>query len=214
MPPVMRSANGSFSYRNWFPSDEEAPMRELVTQSIDELDEIAKKTSNMIELNRNGYLFVTRDPQKVEEFKRLGKKLGENGGGELRVHETGRALSGYRFSPEKIEYDLDGSDLLLGIDNIKRVFPSLRDSNAIGALHVRRCGSMNPFKLVCCICSILLACGGDGNQSNVVFLRIGQFRTHKSARILPECPNYTWQSDGRFRRWWVHQWSEDRVRRW
>lgn len=142
------SANGSFSYRNWFPSDEEAPMRELVTQSIDELDEISRKTNNMIGLNRNGYLFVTRNANKVEEFKRLGKKLGQNGGGELRVHEADRALSGYRFSPEKIEYDLDGADLLLGIDNIKHVFPSLKDSNAIAALHVRRCGSMNPFKLV------------------------------------------------------------------
>lgn len=123
-------------------------MRELVTQSIDELDEISRKSDNMIELNRNGYLFVTRDPRKVEEFRRLGKKLGDNGGGELRVHDAGRALSGYRFSPQKIEYDFDGSDLLLGIDHIRHVFPSLKDSNAIAALHVRRCGSLNPFKLV------------------------------------------------------------------
>ncbi|KAF1334864.1 Oxidoreductase, partial [Globisporangium splendens] len=148
LPPLsLTSANGSFSYRNWFPSDDEAPMRELVTQSIDELDEISKKTNNMIELNRNGYLFVTRDPKKLEEFERLGRKLGQNGGGELRVHGVGSDLSGYRFSRETIDYDLDGSDLLLGIDNIKQVFPSLKDSNAIGALHVRRCGSMNPFKL-------------------------------------------------------------------
>lgn len=123
-------------------------MRELVMQSIDELDEISRKTNNMIGLNRNGYLFVTRDAKKVEEWKRLGRRLELSGGGDLRVHEAGRALSGYRFSPMRIEYDLDGTDLLLGIDNIKHVFPSLKDSNAIAALHVRRCGSMNPFKLV------------------------------------------------------------------
>lgn len=144
------SANGSFSYRNWFPSAEEAPMRALVTQSIDELDEIARKSDNMIELNRNGYLFVTRDVRKADEFERLGKNLSENGGGALRVHAAGRTLSDYRFSPptRTVEYDLDGSDLLLGIDHISHVFPSLKDSHAIAALHVRRCGSMNPFKLV------------------------------------------------------------------
>ncbi|TMW56466.1 hypothetical protein Poli38472_006476 [Pythium oligandrum] len=148
LPPLsLTSANGSFSYRNWFPSEAETPMRELVTSSIDELDEIAKETKNMIELNRNGYLFVTRDAKKLEEFKTLAKKLEQNGGGHLRVHDEASGLKGYRPSPAQIEYDLDGTDLLVGIDNLKKAFPALKDSKAVGALHVRRCGSMNPFKL-------------------------------------------------------------------
>ncbi|DBA04051.1 TPA: hypothetical protein N0F65_009398 [Lagenidium giganteum] len=147
LPPLsLTSANGSFSYRNWFPSDAEAPMRELVVRSIDQLDEISKQTDNMIELNRNGYLFVTREPAKIQEFLSMGKKLESNGGGTIRVHEP-NDLKGYRYNSAKIQYDLDGCDLLLGIDNIRNVFPALQDSNAIAALHVRRCGSMNPFKL-------------------------------------------------------------------
>ncbi|KAL4165161.1 hypothetical protein KRP22_003892 [Phytophthora ramorum] len=148
LPPLsLTSANGSFSYRNWFPSDAETPMRELVVHSIDEMDAICKETSNALGLNRNGYLFVTRDVHKVEEFKHLAKNLERHGGGQLRVHEPNDKLSGYRFSTEEMQYDLDGSDLLVGIDNVAAAFPNLKDSNALAALHVRRCGSLNPVKV-------------------------------------------------------------------
>ncbi|KAG3111252.1 hypothetical protein PI124_g10007 [Phytophthora idaei] len=148
LPPLsLTSANGSFSYRNWFPSDAESPMRELVVHSINEMDDICKQTNNALGLNRNGYLFVTREAGKMEELKRLANNLERHGGGELRVHEPNDKLSGYRFSTEEMQYDLDGSDLLVGIDNIATAFPNLKDSNALAALHVRRCGSLNPVKV-------------------------------------------------------------------
>ncbi|GMF43111.1 unnamed protein product [Phytophthora fragariaefolia] len=146
-PMSLTSANGSFSYRNWFPSEAETPMRELVVHSIDEMDDICKQTNNALGLNRNGYLFVTRDADKMEEFKQLAKNLERHGGGELRVHKPKDKLNGYRFSTEEMQYDLDGSDLLVGIDNVAAVFPNLKDSNACAALHVRRCGSLNPVKI-------------------------------------------------------------------
>ncbi|KAJ0398375.1 hypothetical protein ATCC90586_000712 [Pythium insidiosum] len=148
LPPLsLTSANGSFSYRNWFPSDAEAPMRELVTASIDELDDIAKKTNNMIGINRNGYLFVTREEAKMMQFRDLARKLERNGGGAFREHDERSGLRDYRFASEEVDLQLDGSDLLVGIDNVRAAFPALKDSGAIAALHVRRCGSMNPFKL-------------------------------------------------------------------
>jgi glycine/D-amino acid oxidase-like deaminating enzyme len=148
LPPLsLTSANGSFSYRNWFPSEAESPMRELVVHSIDEMDDICQRTNNALGLNRNGYLFVTRDADKMEELKELAKKLERHGGGGLRVHEPRDKLSGYRFSTEEMQYDLDGSDLLVGIDNVAAAFPNLKDSKALGALHVRRCGSLNPVKV-------------------------------------------------------------------
>ncbi|KAJ0394692.1 hypothetical protein P43SY_005651 [Pythium insidiosum] len=148
LPPLsLTSANGSFSYRNWFPSDAEAPMRELVTASIDELDDIAKKTNNMIGINRNGYLFVTREEAKMMQFRDLARKLERNGGGAFREHDERSGLRDYHFASEEVDLQLDGSDLLVGIDNVRAAFPALKDSGAIAALHVRRCGSMNPFKL-------------------------------------------------------------------
>ncbi|KAG7401505.1 hypothetical protein PHYBOEH_001050 [Phytophthora boehmeriae] len=148
LPPLsLTSANGSFSYRNWFPSEAETPMRELVVHSIDEMDAICKETNNALGLNRNGYLFVTRDVDKMMELKQLAKSLERHGGGELRVHEPNDKLNGYRFSTEEMQYDLDGSDLLVGIDNIAAAFPNLKHSKALAALHVRRCGSLNPVKV-------------------------------------------------------------------
>lgn len=148
LPPLsLTSANGSFSYRNWFPSDGEAPMRQLVVQSIDELDAISQKTNNALGLNRNGYLWVTRSPEKLDELAQLARNFERTGGGALRVHHEGAGLGGYRFSTEEMQYDLDGCDLLVGIDNVARAFPNLRGSGAIAALHVRRCGSLNPVKV-------------------------------------------------------------------
>ncbi|KAE8955082.1 hypothetical protein PR001_g32242 [Phytophthora rubi] len=46
-----------------------------------------------------------------------------------------------------MQYDLDGSDLLVGIDNVAGAFPNLKHSNALAALHVRRCGSLNHVKV-------------------------------------------------------------------
>ncbi|KAE9093985.1 hypothetical protein PF007_g17925 [Phytophthora fragariae] len=62
----------------------------LVVHSIDVMDDICKQTNNALGLNRNGYLFVTRDVNKMEQLKQLAKNLERHGGGELRpVHHGG-----------------------------------------------------------------------------------------------------------------------------
>lgn len=165
----------------------------------------------MIELNRNGYLFVTRHSAKADEFKRLGNQLARNGGGALRVHDAD--LRNYRPSSTKLELDLDGADLLLGIDNITRAFPSLRDSNAVAALHVRRCGSMNPFKLVrpaqpCLCCSLCLVLGDLlplTRWTAIADDRIGQLRAHESARVLSARADPARSRHRRLGRWRTHQ---------
>ncbi|KAE9080396.1 hypothetical protein PF005_g11940 [Phytophthora fragariae] len=68
----------------------------LVVHSIDVMDDICKQTNNALGLNRNGYLFVTRDVNKMEQLKQLAKNLERHGGGELRpVHHGGE----YKRSP-------------------------------------------------------------------------------------------------------------------
>ncbi|KAE9190871.1 hypothetical protein PF004_g21775 [Phytophthora fragariae] len=59
----------------------------LVVHSIDVMDDICKQTNNALGLNRNGYLFVTRDVNKMEQLKQLAKNLERHGGGELRPME-------------------------------------------------------------------------------------------------------------------------------
>ncbi|KAE9316796.1 hypothetical protein PR003_g18634 [Phytophthora rubi] len=66
----------------------------LVVHSIDVMDDICKQTNNALGLNRNGYLFVTRDVNKMEQLKQLAKNLERHGGGELRpVHHGGEYLT-------------------------------------------------------------------------------------------------------------------------
>ncbi|KAE8998694.1 hypothetical protein PR002_g18667 [Phytophthora rubi] len=58
------------------------------------MDDICKQTNNALGLNRNGYLFVTRDVNKMEQLKQLAKNLERHGGGELRpVHHGGEYLT-------------------------------------------------------------------------------------------------------------------------
>ncbi|OQR81828.1 oxidoreductase [Thraustotheca clavata] len=139
-PMSLTSARGSFQYRNWWPNTGDEIMMRLVSRSIDLMDEYADE----IDLNRNGYLFVTRNKQQVDEFRAQAKYLETLGGGKLREHE--KSLESYNPSTNAIDR-LDGCDLLLGFENVVKAFPSLSASNVIAALHVRRAGSLNPFKM-------------------------------------------------------------------
>ncbi|KAE9301577.1 hypothetical protein PF001_g14387 [Phytophthora fragariae] len=82
----------------------------LVVHSIDVMDDICKQTNNALGLNRNGYLFVTRDVNKMEQLKQLAKNLERHGGGELRpVHHGGETFavkepSGAKEAPTSTAY--------------------------------------------------------------------------------------------------------------
>ncbi|RHY93137.1 hypothetical protein DYB37_005179 [Aphanomyces astaci] len=139
-PMSLTSARGTYQYRNWWPDEGDEAMMRLVSRSIDIMDDVASD----IDLNRNGYLFVTRDLARVNALKAQGQRNEQLGGGAFREHHE---LSGYNPSTSVADR-LDGSDLIWGQDNIATLFPSLKHSNALAALHVRRAGSLNPHKLV------------------------------------------------------------------
>ncbi|CAK4082555.1 unnamed protein product [Aphanomyces euteiches] len=140
IPPMsLTSARGTYQYRNWWPDHGDEAMMRLVSRSIDMMDQVAQD----IDLNRNGYLFVTRDTNRIEAMKAQAKRHAALGGGAFREHID---LSGYNPST-RVEDRLDGCDLIHGQDNIAKVFPSLHHANALAALHVRRAGSLNPQKL-------------------------------------------------------------------
>ncbi|KAG9416723.1 hypothetical protein AC1031_001105 [Aphanomyces cochlioides] len=139
IPPMsLTSARGTYQYRNWWPDHGDEAMMRLVSRSIDMMDQVAQD----IDLNRNGYLFVTRDTNRIEAMKAQAKRHAALGGGAFREHFD---LSGYNPST-RVEDRLDGCDLIHGQDNIAKAFPSLHHANALAALHVRRAGSLNPQK--------------------------------------------------------------------
>lgn len=126
-------------------------MMNFMTRSIDLYDELAHSTNNIGKMSRNGYLFATRNPTQAEEYRTLAKHLETLGGGSLRVHGKLGYEGGPQYAPTVAFPDLsslDGTDLVLGKENIDTLFPHLKGSDAIAALHVRRCGWFSaPHKL-------------------------------------------------------------------
>ncbi|KAF0734803.1 hypothetical protein AaE_009123 [Aphanomyces astaci] len=90
-PMSLTSARGTYQYRNWWPDEGDEAMMRLVSRSIDIMDDVASD----IDLNRNGYLFVTRDLARVNALKAQGQRNAQLGGGAFREHHE---LSGYNPS--------------------------------------------------------------------------------------------------------------------
>jgi glycine/D-amino acid oxidase-like deaminating enzyme len=136
-PLTLTSDKSTECYRNWFPGPGD-DLVALVNRSIDLLEDVARESGNMIGLNRRGYLFVTADPARADEFVRAGREAETRGVGEFRLHE--RASSAYQPAPpEGFEQQPTGTDVITDPGLIRRQFPWLAD-DAVALLHVRRCG--------------------------------------------------------------------------
>ena len=115
----------------------------FVSRSIDLYEDLAHQSNNVARMNCNGYMFATRNPTKVEVYKKLAKRLEDVGGGSLRVHGRDGKLDISSYLPTSAlvwDTPLDGTDLVLGEENIETLFPHLSGSGAIAALHIRRAG--------------------------------------------------------------------------
>ncbi|MCS6907626.1 MAG: FAD-dependent oxidoreductase, partial [Anaerolineales bacterium] len=117
-------------YRNWW---SDPAMLALMNRSIDWMEELAKQTANAFHLNRRGYLYVTARPESIDQMIGEAETIAEQGGGELRIHEP----TGKSYQPT--DPNLDGADVLIGSQLIRRHFPYLT-AEAVAALHVRRAG--------------------------------------------------------------------------
>jgi len=116
-------------------------MLALMNRSIDLMEGLARQTANAFHLNRRGYLYLTAQPEGVNQIIAEAQWIAENGAGELRIHEKDSSTyhpSGYN--------NLDGADLLLGNAIIRRYYPYLTQ-RAMAALHVRRAGWLSAQQL-------------------------------------------------------------------
>lgn len=142
-PPLSFTSDRSTEcYRNWWPDPE---MLALMNRSIDLMEAFAEESGNIFRLNRRGYLYVTADEDKIGELRSASDIISSLGAGPIRIHSS--ESSDYQPShPEGFRNSLDGADLLLGSDLIRRHFPYLTDK-AVAALHVRRAGWLSAQQL-------------------------------------------------------------------
>src|SRR6185503_9818668 len=141
-PLTLTTDKGTQGYRNWWPGPDDTMCR-FVSRSIDLLEETALESGNVFRLNRRGYLFATADPRQLETLEATAHAVSTFGMGPVRTHMDTSA-----YQPHHADGFLDqptGADLLVGAA-ARRAFPYLaRDT--IGALHVRRAGTMNSVAL-------------------------------------------------------------------
>lgn len=130
-PLTLTSDKSTECYRNWWPN---APMVGLMNRSIDLLEEMARQSDNAFHLSRQGYLYVTGDPDRLRDMADEGVSISNLGAGELRRHP---GVSDYR-SPD-LPGLAEGADLFLDGDELRRFYPFLT-KQAMGGVHARRAG--------------------------------------------------------------------------
>ena len=145
-PMSFTSDKSTECYRNWWPGPGDTMVR-FMNRSIDLLEELALDSNNYFGLNRRGYVFLTGDPDKVNQYERSAREISELGAGPLRIHRGEPGDPPYIPSPAEGFQDLPtGADLMLDPALIQRSFPFVSDRVA-AILHVCRCAWMSAQQL-------------------------------------------------------------------
>jgi glycine/D-amino acid oxidase-like deaminating enzyme len=143
-PLSLTSDKSTEAYRNWWPGPDRA-MTTYMNRSIDLMEEIARATSNRINMNRRGYLFATGDKGKVPWLREMVMNAETKGGGPARMHET--PTSPYVPSPERgFDFPLTGADFITETSLIRRHFPYLAPET-VAVAHARRAGWLSAQQL-------------------------------------------------------------------
>ncbi len=139
-PPLSLTSDKSTEcYRNWWPGPGDA-MVSLMNRSIDLMEDLARESSNVFNLNRRGYLYLTANPTNIPVLLEAARRPPTLGAGDLRIHGSNQANSDYLPAPDEgFENQPTGADLILEPGLIRKHFPYLSPS-VIAALHVRRAG--------------------------------------------------------------------------
>ena len=130
-PLTLTSDKSTECYRNWWPN---APMVGLMNRSIDLLEEMALESDNAFHLTRQGYLYVTANPERLRTMADEGRTISSLGAGELRTHPGPS-----RYRSTALSDPGGGADLFLDGDELRRFYPFVTD-RAVGGIHARRAG--------------------------------------------------------------------------
>lgn len=140
LPPLTLTSDKSTEcYRNWWPGPGDA-MVQLMNRSIDIMEELHHEAPGRLPLQRQGYLFATADPDKVDGMLASAQEISQLGAGPLRIYRN--ASDDPEYVPATRHGLTDapsGADLFLDPSLIRQHFPFLTD-RTVAVLHARRCG--------------------------------------------------------------------------
>jgi glycine/D-amino acid oxidase-like deaminating enzyme len=138
-PLSLTSDKSTECYRNFWPGPGNT-MVSLMNRSIDILENLARESDNIFHLSRRGYVYVTANPNRIWQFRRVAEESAGLGAGPLRYHSGLPADPSYIPPPESgFEGQPAGVDLILDQTKIRKYFPYLSEK-IVAVIHARRCG--------------------------------------------------------------------------
>jgi glycine/D-amino acid oxidase-like deaminating enzyme len=139
LPPLsLTSDKSAETYRNWSPDES---MFRFATRSTEIMEQLARETDNVFNLNRRGECYIAISANRASEFEGMVQEYAHRGLGPVRVHKGNAgdspsyvppAFTGFEGAPP-------GSDLLLDPARLSEFYPYLSDE-VTAVLHARDCG--------------------------------------------------------------------------
>ncbi len=164
------SAQSGDNYRNWWPHP---VMTAFTDHSIDLMEQIASKTSNVFNMTRRGYVLATRR-QEIDDII-AGLQAGYRGSDpdSIRMHDAASTHS--YVPPDSGDWKSApaGVDVLSDQDLIRQTFPSLSKEIA-NVIHIRRAGEISGQQLGQYMLEEISNAGGKRLSASVRGIEVGQ----------------------------------------
>ena len=139
-PMALTSAQSGENYRNWWPHP---IMTAFTDRSIDLMEDIARQTDNLINMNRRGYLLATRSDNTEKLMQELVYGYSELQQSEIRVHSSTAANTTYKKPDSPVwESAPAGVDVIGDQSLIKACYPYF-DLRLKTVVHIRRAGAIS-----------------------------------------------------------------------
>jgi len=148
-PLSFTSDKSAETYCNWWPDE---VMFRFVNRSTEIMEDLARDTDNVFNLNRRGECYIATSADKASEFQSMVQQYAHLGLGPPRVHwaNSSHSVAYVPSAFEGFEGAPLGSDLLLDQAHIEQFYPYLSDQ-VTAVLHARGCGWFSAHTLGMCL---------------------------------------------------------------
>jgi len=137
-PMSYTSAQSGDNYRNWWPSD---LMAQFTNLSINLMQDIARESSNVLQMKQRGYAIATRQ-KEIDDLVSSLERNYERSPGLVRLHEQTSATHYTTPYAQNWDNSIDGVDILTNKALIREVFPAFND-DVENVIHIRRAGDIS-----------------------------------------------------------------------
>ncbi len=137
-PMSYTSAQSGDNYRNWWPS---SLMTQFTNHSIQLMHELARESSNALQMKQRGYALATRE-KNIDDLLATLNTTYNSQNGLVRMHD--QAASNSYVNPHNDDWasPIDGVDVLSNQTLIRNTFPAF-NSQIENVLHIRKAGDIS-----------------------------------------------------------------------